>query len=85
MAGLVTEHNVAGKGFLRIDVYDDKGEMVTFSRFVNPDSIYAINPVEKEIAIAMGHRSTKPVSKYEIRALLPSTKEETANQDELIF
>lgn len=71
MAGLVTEANVAGKGFLRIDVYDAPGNEVLFTRMVNPDSVYAINPVEREIALAIGADSHKPVTRYELRQLMP--------------
>lgn len=71
MAGLVTEANVAGKGFLRIDVYDAAGESVLFSRMVNPDSVYAINPVERSIALAVGADSHRPVTCYEVSHLLP--------------
>lgn len=78
MAGLVTEQNIAGKGFLRIDVHDKSGEKVLFSRMINPDSVYAINPVEKAIALEVGASSVKPVSKYEISNLLPEPKRRDA-------
>lgn len=71
IAGLVREVNVAGAGFLRVDVPDGKGE-VRFSKFYSPSAVYAINPVEKEIAVAVAsHLDAAPVTRYELRQLLP--------------
>ena len=75
MAGLVSETNIAGKGFLRIDVYDEKGESVLFTRMVSPDSVYAINPVEREIALTIGAQSHRPVQSYEVRRLIGDGKQ----------
>lgn len=81
MSGLVTEQNIAGKGFIRVDVYDEAGESVMLTRFINPDSIYAINPVERSIALAMTARTHRPVQEYEVRSILPPARTSTVEHD----
>jgi hypothetical protein len=57
MVGLVTEVELAGRGFLVVDALDSEGNS-SFSRYVNPEAVYAINPVSEEIAekLAMQYR-----------------------------
>lgn len=52
MIGLVTEAPIAGVVFLRVDVPERNG-LPGFTRFINPSSIYAINPISEAIAIAL--------------------------------
>ena len=48
MVGLVRETKLAGAGFLQVDSIDEEGKF-TFSRYLGPSAIYAINPISKEL------------------------------------
>jgi hypothetical protein len=70
-AGLVKEVNIAGQGFLRIDVPDADGN-TQVTQFLNPTSIYRMTPVEKAIAVEIVSRlHNPPVQRYELRRLMP--------------
>lgn len=49
IAGLVTEQVIAGHGYLRCQVPETKGNP-PFTRFISPNSVYAINPITEEVA-----------------------------------
>ena len=73
LAGKLTETNIAGAGFLRIDIPDKDGNTIN-TEYYSPSSVYSIQPVAKEIAITLATQiSTAPVSKYEIKHLLPAS------------
>lgn len=55
-AGFLTECNIAGKGFLRIDV---PGK-TPFSKYVNPDQIHLLTPTDEESAKLMALRLSAP-------------------------
>jgi histidyl-tRNA synthetase len=64
--GRVTEEVIAGCGFVRIDIPAVEGEPA-WTKLVGTSSIYAITPVEKDIAMALAARSRKrPVEAYEL-------------------
>ena len=65
MGGLVSEAVIAGKGFLRIDVYQGDANDPVLTRFVNPDSLYALNPVDEKVARAMKYHKA-PISPYQL-------------------
>jgi len=48
MSGKVTEQTIGSASFIRVDVPETKN-VKEFTRFINPSSIYAINPVTEEI------------------------------------
>lgn len=73
-AGLVSERNIAGAGFIQVDVHDKTGAKVVFSRLLNPKSIYAINPVSKEIALVAGEISDRPITRFDVSGLLGPNK-----------
>jgi len=76
MVGKVTEVNIAGKGFIRIGVLDPTGK-VAFTRDVNPDSVYAINPIDKNACILYAQKhAQQPVVPYSIS---PEVVRELAN------
>lgn len=82
MAGEVTEVTVAGKGFLRIDVPATDSEPA-FTRFVSPDSVYALNPCSEDVARrAAAAFRPRVVDEWELpsRALPPATL--NAREDE---
>jgi hypothetical protein len=65
LAGHVTEQEIAGHGFLRLDVHDGNGPVTT--QFYSPSSVYCLTPSTEEIARALGARlRPAPVSRYEL-------------------
>lgn len=65
LAGLVTEQEIAGKGFLRIDIPGPEDQTVT--QFYSPDSVYGLTPTTEEIARRVAVRnSPAPVSHWEL-------------------
>lgn len=57
--GRVTEQVIAGQGFIRVDVPDVEGEdpgAISFTKVMGAKSIYMIEPVSKETALAMCKR-----------------------------
>jgi hypothetical protein len=75
LAGYVREQNVAGAGFIRIDVPGDQGSIAT--QFYSPGSLYCMTPVTEDIArrFAAGCRP-EPVTRWE----LPPAREPSAAQ-----
>ncbi len=68
IVGRVTEQEIAGHGFLRLDVPDSGGEIVQ-SQFVSPASVYAITPVSEEAArLAARSQSRAPITVWELPA-----------------
>src|SRR5258707_13271225 len=48
LAGFLAEQQIAGAGFLRLDVHDTDGAVA--SQFYSPASVYGITPATEEIA-----------------------------------
>lgn len=66
IVGKVTEIQLAGKGFLRIDVLNPDKDTV-FTRMINPDSVYAINPITLRACLAyVAQHEQTPVVPYDI-------------------
>ena len=64
--GLVTEQVIAGCGFVRVDV-PATSEVKAWTKLIGTGSIYAITPVEKDIAVAMDERQQKkPIEAFEL-------------------
>lgn len=63
LAGLLTEQEIAGKGFLRLEIPGQPGA----TQFINPASVYAITPTTEAIAraVAETHRPA-PVQRWEL-------------------
>ncbi|WP_322768423.1 acetyltransferase [Frankia sp. Cr1] len=77
-AGRVREWEVAGHGFLRLDI-PDGGQWVT--QFVNPKSIYALTPTTEKLARAAATRwQPEPVHPWE----LPAVTDSDDNEQDLI-
>jgi hypothetical protein len=72
LAGKVTSVEVAGKGFLRLDVYGrpTPGEKPLLTQFVSPSSVYAMTPVTEITArrYAINH-TPQPVTRWELPEL----------------
>lgn len=72
LAGMLTEREIAGHRFLRLDVHDGTDQVVT--QFYSPSSVYAITPSTEQICRALGARlRPAPVSRYEIEPPRPGT------------
>ena len=69
LAGKVTEANIGGGSFVRIDIPDKNGKIV-LTKFVNPSAIYDITPCDENIAVAAAQNyDAAPVRKFELKAL----------------
>lgn len=65
LAGYLTETEIAGAKFLRIDVPTDEGKNVT--QFYSPSAVYCITPTTKEMVSQMAHsNSPAPVSRFNL-------------------
>lgn len=64
LAGHVTEVQLAGAGFLRIDIPDGQ------TQFVSPGSVYALHPVTEDVARRFASRTRQePVQRWELPAV----------------
>ena len=67
LAGQCSEQNIAGVNMLRVDVPETPTNP-KFTRFIGGASIYAINPVTKEVAEAMAQQlCVRPIHEWDIR------------------
>jgi len=65
LAGHVSEQQIAGTAFLRLDVHDPDGEVVT--QFYAPNAVYCITPTTEELARKLGEKARpQPVTRYEL-------------------
>jgi len=81
LAGKVSEAEIGGGSFLRIDMPMKDGSMST--QFYSPGSIYCITPTTKEIAEVMSKAyQPEPVSKWEFKQLLVAPHENDCNENE---
>lgn len=65
IAGLLTEQNIGGHSFLRIEV-PTTSKQPGFTKFYNPSSVYGITPVDQEYATRMADKiNADPVNTYE--------------------
>lgn len=62
LAGRLTEHEIAGAGFLRLDVPSDP----PVTQYYRPDSVFAVHPVSEETARAAARRPAPPVQRWEL-------------------
>ena len=68
LGGFVRAQELAGKGFIRIDVpATDDHEGAT--QFYNPDSLYALTPTTEEIALKIAQDAPMPVNRWELKAI----------------
>lgn len=69
VAARVTERNLAGKGFLQLDIPDGQGGFAT--SLYSPDSVYGIHPVEEKVARAVAAQTQgSPVHRHELQTML---------------
>jgi hypothetical protein len=76
MVGLVRETKLAGAGFLQVDSLDAEGKF-TFSRYLGPSAIYAINPISKELAEELAKKyQPPPVNAFDVPQLRDKIRKE---------
>ncbi len=73
LGGFVRETQIAGAGFLRIDIPSDGGAN-DITQFYPPSSLYGLTPVTEPMARAVARQNTQPpVSRWELQAATPMT------------
>jgi hypothetical protein len=74
LAGLVSEHVIAGAAFIRVDVPETPTQP-PFTRFLNASAIYAINPVDKDTAgVIADNLGKKPIDAWDIKKVVEKQK-----------
>ena len=69
IAGRVTEAQIGGAKFVRVDVPASDG-LQPLTKYLGPASIYAITPITEDTAVALAKQlKVAPVSKYDARVL----------------
>jgi hypothetical protein len=77
LGAFVTEQEVAGQGFLRLEIPGDEGEPPA-TQFVSPASVYCLTPTTEAMARAVAARNRPaPVSRWE----LPQPKVASASSE----
>ena len=82
IAGFMSEHVIAGQGFVRVDVPEvpaasGDGIVAAHSKLYGPGAIYAINPVDEALArMAAGQIRHAPVDSYGLRDALRNMPDE---------
>ncbi len=70
IAGLVSERVIAGTGFLEVSVPETKFNP-KFTRFVSPNSVYAINPMDEQTARMYVERlQVKPIDTWDLQEFM---------------
>jgi len=73
LAGFLTEQEIAGRGFLRLEIPADP----PVTQLYNPTSVYAITPTTRDIATAVAQSSRPaPVQRWELPAPEPMPQQE---------
>lgn len=87
LGGYVTEQEIAGAAFIRIDVPDEPGptgQEYQATQFYSASAIYAITPTTEEIARALAARNRPaPVQRWELPALEPASVRVPDDEDDL--
>lgn len=67
LAGYVAEQEIAGHGFLRVDVYRGDDPEPVAAQFYSPAAVYAMTPTTEALARRMGKNlQPAPVSRWEL-------------------
>src|SRR5882672_8405954 len=70
IAGKVSDYQVGGASFVRIDVPASETEPA-FTRFLHPNAIYAINPISEMMMKAMAERiKSKPIDIWDAEEII---------------
>ena len=76
LAGLVTEIQLGGASFVRVDVPGDtKKSPAKLTRMYNPSAIYSITPVTEETARMLAKNiSGEPVTRWDVQEMVAQAK-----------
>jgi len=75
LAGHLREQEIAGEGFLRLDVYPGPSEEPIATQFYRPGAVYCITPTTERIARQVAEGTDPgPVQRWELRELEPATR-----------
>ena len=90
LAGFLTEQEIGGGSFLRLDIPSSDGKAKwKATQYYNPQSIYCITPTDETTARACAANWTQaPVTQWELREMLPVHEREEeidGEQDNLDF
>jgi len=75
LAGRLSEQQIGGASFLRIDVFVGKAKKALASQFYSPSAVYCITPTTETIARQLAEREQpEPVTAWELqtRRALPA-------------
>jgi len=76
IAGFCQEVTLAGVVMLRVDVPGPEQGTVKFTRFFHGNAIYAINPIDEELARELASQEDKaPVQPYDVSQLRDKIRE----------
>jgi hypothetical protein len=74
IAGFVSEHNIAGAPFIRVDV-PETDDTPSFTRMFHPNAVYCFNPVDEETMLEMAKRiQTKPIEPFIIEKMVEKVR-----------
>ena len=76
LAGLVTEVQLGGASFVRVDVPGDTKKATTkLTKMYNPSAIYSITPVTEETARMVAKSvSGEPVTRWDVQEMVANAK-----------
>ena len=81
MAGKVSEQEIAGTGFVRIDVPAVNGSKA-FTKFLGPSSIYGITPTDEMHATAAAQAwNPTPVDNFDVSEMARTLSKRMISQD----
>lgn len=82
LGGYVQEQEIAGHGFLRIDVPGDTVGETHSTQFYSPGSVYCLTPVSEEAARIVAKSSRPaPVALWELPPARRRTEDDDDNDD----
>ena len=81
-AGRVSEQEIAGKGFIRVDVPGVNGQK-PYTKFFGASAIYGITPTDEAHATAAAETwQPRPVGFYEIKQITDNLADHGCNENE---
>ena len=87
IAGMVTEEEIAGAAFLRVDVPEVDGNK-PFTKFFSPGAIYSVTPVDQDTCFrAVASYREKPIEVWRLTETisLPEPHDRDDEDDDISF
>lgn len=76
ISGMISEHALGNSVMIRIDV-PETNQNPAFTKFVNPSSVYALNPIAEEMMHQMAEEiKAKPIQFYDLQDVQRKLMEE---------